>query len=500
MAVQPYVRPETQRGAGEVPASERRGRAWILGRGRAGLGPLMIVAAAVGLLSLLLPSTPTYDPWSWIIWGREIVHLELVTDGGPSWKPLPVLFTAPFALAGDDAAPSLWLAVARAGGALALLLAFRLAWRLAGRGPSGVVAGFLAALGILGMSRWLGAVALGNSEGLLIALVLAAFDRHLDGRRDHAFLFGAGAALLRPEIWPFLFVYGVVLWRKERSRWRLIVIAGVLVVALWFLPEWWGSGQLLRSSDRANDPLAGSIAFADRPALEVLRLAGRLAVVPLYVGALIALGAAAVAFRRQRAEGAVLALGLATCAWTGLIMLMTEAGYSGNRRYLMLAGACICILGGVGFARLGPAVARRVERATGRVRVAGVAGALASVGALALALPGVEPRVGETARAVRALGSQAEATPQLERLVTRLGGPAAVLRCGRPTSGIFQRPIMAWTLGVHARDVAFMLAPGAPGLVFRKRYVRRVDPVLPRTGYRPVSELGRWEVFSAGCR
>src|SRR5690348_4389011 len=36
-------------------------------------GGLLLVAAslAIAALTLLLPSAPTYDPWSWIIWGRE---------------------------------------------------------------------------------------------------------------------------------------------------------------------------------------------------------------------------------------------------------------------------------------------------------------------------------------------------------------------------------------------------------------------------------------------
>ena len=52
-------------------------------------------------MTLLLPSTPTYDPWAWILWGREILHLDLVTEGGPSWKPFPILFTVPFSIFGQ---------------------------------------------------------------------------------------------------------------------------------------------------------------------------------------------------------------------------------------------------------------------------------------------------------------------------------------------------------------------------------------------------------------
>jgi hypothetical protein len=96
-----------------------------------GLAVLVGACVAVAALSLLLPSSPTYDPWAWIIWGREITQLDLVTTNGPSWKPLPALFTVPFALFGD-AAPSLWLVVARAGGLMGLVFAYRVARRLGG--------------------------------------------------------------------------------------------------------------------------------------------------------------------------------------------------------------------------------------------------------------------------------------------------------------------------------------------------------------------------------
>jgi hypothetical protein len=55
---------------------------------------------ALAAATLLIPSAPTTDPWGWIVWGREIVHLQFSTaiGGAPSWKPLPVLFTAPLSL------------------------------------------------------------------------------------------------------------------------------------------------------------------------------------------------------------------------------------------------------------------------------------------------------------------------------------------------------------------------------------------------------------------
>src|SRR3954452_16235316 len=208
-------------------------------RHRVALGVVVLTA-----LTFLAPAAPTYDPWAWIIWGREVMHLDLSTVGGPSWKPLPVLFTAPFSLFGH-AAPDLWLAVARARGLLALAMAFRVARRLAG-GRWGVVAGVVAAIALVTSTGYIRAVWPGNSEGLLLALLLWAIDSHLGGRREQAFVLGVLAGLLRPEIWPFLALYGVWLaWRRPPAR-KLVIASGVVLLALWFLPELWGSGELLR--------------------------------------------------------------------------------------------------------------------------------------------------------------------------------------------------------------------------------------------------------------
>ena len=99
---------------------------------------LALACVALAALSLLGPSTPTYDPWAWIIWGREVMHLDLSTGFGPSWKPLPVALTTVFGLFGG-AAPDLWMVAARAGALAGALFAFRLGRRLGGT-AGGVVA------------------------------------------------------------------------------------------------------------------------------------------------------------------------------------------------------------------------------------------------------------------------------------------------------------------------------------------------------------------------
>ena len=117
-----------------------------------------------------------------------------MTTTGPSWKPLPVIFTTPFSLAGDDGAPLLWLVVARAGGILAFAMAFRLGKRLAGP-----VAGLIAAGSLILADEFIRNFFRGNSEGILVALCLWAIERHLDGRRRDAFLLGLARRAAAPR-------------------------------------------------------------------------------------------------------------------------------------------------------------------------------------------------------------------------------------------------------------------------------------------------------------
>ena len=194
--------------------------------------------------------------------------LDLSTTSGPSWKPLPVLFTTPFALFGDDAAPDLWLLVARAGGLLAIAMAYRLGSRLGGR-----AAGVIAAAALLLADEFVRNFARGNSEGLLVALCLWAVERHLDGRRSDAFLLGFAAGAAAPRGVAVLRALRA-LARVDASRAGARSCVGVLRaqrLSLWFVPEYWGSGDWLRAADRAHQPNPDSAAFADRPFLEVFR-------------------------------------------------------------------------------------------------------------------------------------------------------------------------------------------------------------------------------------
>jgi hypothetical protein len=214
---------------------------------------LAVISAAV------LPTVPSYDPWSWIVWGKEVTdpHLSFVISGGPSWKPLPFLFTTvygPF----DSAAPTLWVITARAGGLLGLVAAWRLANRLAGGGWGGAFAAVLAMVGIVLTQDWFYYFLRGTSEVVLIGVSLWAIDRLLDGRKVQAYLLMVAAGLIRPEWWPFIGLYALWLWFRDpdfrSTKMRVLLVSGLVALPFfWFVPPWIGSGNPFLAATHAAE-------------------------------------------------------------------------------------------------------------------------------------------------------------------------------------------------------------------------------------------------------
>ena len=449
--------------------------------------PVAIVAGCVALaaLSLLLPSAPTYDPWAWIVWGREITELDLDTVDGPSWKPLPVLFTTVFALFGD-AAPELWLVVARAGAIASVVLAFLLAHRLAGP-----VAGVGAAAG-LGLATWsVRNGALGNSEGLLIALLFAAILTHLDGRRGWAFALAVAVGMMRPEAWPFVGVYALWLLLDERRRLPWVAAGLVSLPVLWLGPELWGSGNALRASDRAQQPRSNSAAFADNPALEVVGDA--IAMVPWAAVGGVAILLVLVAARRAPSGTGRLAAGLAAIAgaWIVLVAVMTSSGFSGNQRYLMPPAALLIVLGAAGIVwALRALLGARAGRA-----------AVVAAAALALGFAFAFEEAGDLPAELRGIEYQADLTAGLARLVDDAGGPARLRRCGHAYTNPFLVTQVAWHLRVHAQEVDLDPDRQRPAVVFHVKHVRSARGRAPAWAKRGRTELARestW-IVTADC-
>ncbi len=439
--------------------------------------PALVAAGGLALaaLSLLLPSAPDYDPLAWLVWGREVAALDLDTSSGPAWKPLPVAVTALLSFAGD-AATSLWLVLARAGGLVAALAAALLARRLA-PGATDALAAIAAAVTLLLVGGFARGVAVGNSEGILVAALLLAWERHLAGRRGTALALAGAGALLRVEVWPFLLAYSLFLWRREHRLRRWLGVLAIVLPLAWFGPDLWGSGDLLRSSERARVPNPGAPALAEHPAFEVLSRFAAMVPLPLL------LGAAYAALR-----GCATLLAGAAAVWLLLVAAMSEVGYSGEERYLVPAAAAVAVLAGVGLADAVAVVGRTMRP----LRAAALAGALVLLAApVAFALP-------DARRAAADLRHAAALHRDLERAVVAAGGEKVVRSCGRLFAGRYRFPALAWRLDVHIADVS--MEPRAPGVLFRSRLTRTSAAIPdPPAGFVPRAVAGEWTVF-ADCR
>jgi len=472
-------------------------------------------ALVIAALSLLIPSTPSYDPWAWLVWGREIAHIDLHTTGGPSWKPLPVLFTTVFSLFGS-AQPDLWLVVARAGALVGLAMVFKVAWRLTRDLVAGIseldgatrsvalipplLAGLIAAASLVNSGGFISNNALGYSEGLAAALGLIAVDSHLDGARQRAFIVGFFAALDRPELWFVWGPYGLYLFWRDAGARKLVVALFALIPVLWFLPELWGSGHLLRGVTRAQHPRSNSAAFAKCPVCTVFRkeawptVMNRVKLPGLIAMLVAALGLwrmragwwrhAGPVDRAVRARAWLLGLGLFGLVWWLGVAVETQAGFSGNNRYLVLGTAPVAIVSGVAWGWFTGALAgllRRLGGVRAGARVLARPGvafgtAAAVVIAAILFVPrwiGASGSIVSVPRTHHALVYQAHLREDLTAAVQKAGGKQALLGCGSVMTEGFQVPMVAWTLGVRTLRVeaepSNLAGPPWPNVILQTR-------------------------------
>jgi TRAP-type C4-dicarboxylate transport system permease small subunit len=378
---------------------------------------------------------------------------------------LPVAFTTLFAYAGS-AAPALWLLVARTGGFVALVLAFRVARRL-----GGTLSGWLAAGALVLATDFLFNALRGDSEGLLVALTFAAIELHLRGHRRWAFAVGLLAGLLRPEVWLLLAAYAIVLVRRDRRALVLAVAGGAALLAAWFVPDYVSTGDWLRGAGRARHPVPGSPGQSSFPFGLTFAYASVAVSWPVFAGAVYAVARA----RREPRDRVVPAIGAAAAVLTVTVALLAEAGFTGNIRYVTLPAALVCLLGGLGLPGLVRALSDRWRR------VAAVPAAIAvavSVGIVAWG--GVR-----LAREERALGSR------LDHVIAAAGGPAAIKRCGQVSVTKFERQALAYRLHLPSADV--WTHSVTPGIAFIRNHNR-----LPGAAALPVRvQLPSWTLRSA---
>jgi hypothetical protein len=439
-----------------------------------------VAAIALATISLALPYFPVYDPWAWLVWGRELMHGGLETAAGPSWKPLPVLIDAPLSLLGS-AAPDAWLLIARSGWICAPLLAGLLAARLAGEetGRWRWVAAALAA----------GSVALtadsftppprqftgGLSEPLLVALVLGAVWAALDERHGWVLAFGTAAALLRPEVWPFLALWAVYASRERPPLRGAAIVVAILIPLAWFVPDIVGAGNPLEGSERAR---AGGI-----EPLDGLAVLGRALAAPLaaaWIGLAFLLWRGDLVNQRftkaPRADAdrplAILLAGAA--AWILLVALMAIAGFAGLPRFLAPATAAIAILGGVGVAR---------------AAAAGMLRPLVAV-ALFIAVAGFAWRAAEVPGDIDVIERQTRSLDHLYDLVNKTG-PEQLLACQDRVrmTRVREQTALAWKLEEPISAVPIR---------YRPRYGIALS-TKPIPGGNVIAHAGTWRATQLPC-
>jgi len=237
-----------------------------------------IILVAISLALIAWAGTrPSFDAYGWLVWGYQTIHGSLDLGGAPSWKPMPLLFTAPFAVFGHY---QLWLwmvtsvTVSLAGAVFAGRIAVRLTGGTAAmtdphpiRRYAPVAAAIFAGAAVLGIEDYMHYILSVQTDPMLTTFCLAGIDMFLLGRYRWTLLLGLLGALGRPEVWPFLGIFMIWAWFKvPKLRWMLV--AAVAAIAfMWFgIPTITNgrpniSGELAKLSPRVlkHNRLGGTI-------------------------------------------------------------------------------------------------------------------------------------------------------------------------------------------------------------------------------------------------
>jgi hypothetical protein len=424
--------------------------------------PAAAIVAGLLILSTLIVvwagTRPGFDPYGWLVWGHQTIAGKLNTNAAPSWKPLPYLFTVPFAIVGHYQL-WLWMIFATAVSLSGVFFAGRIAYRLtSGEGRpryAAIIAGVFAGAALLGIRDYWHYILSFQSDPMIVSLTLGAIDFHLAKRYRWAFVFGALAALGRPEVWLFLGLYAIWCWRSVPSM-RWLVVAGLVVIAaLWF-----GIPALTSRSPF----VAGSNALGSGRAVHGNKVYGTIDrftdmhETPLYLLALISIAIAV--WRRDRA---ILLLAAGALAWVIVEVAFSLHGWPGLQRYMFPAGAVMIVIAAVGIGRLlsEPLQFGQVARW----------GAVALVVVAVVAL--IPPALSRARTEHKDLRVQRKRTTEIGKLsgtVNHYGGSARFKPCGEPLTRLEYQTILAWTLHVNVATVGFKYSPaihsGRPIVLF----------------------------------
>ena len=433
------------------------------------------VALGVIVLSAIIVrvtnTRPGYDPYGWLIWGYQTLHLHLDLGGAPSWKPLPLLFTVPYALFGHYSL-WLWMVTAEAAAFAGSIFAGRIAYRVVNptRDPrfryAAIAAAIFAGLGMYGIQdningalnsyfHYLFSV---QSDPMIVTLVLAAIDFHINGHRRWVMVMLLLAGLGRPEVWPVLGLYGLWCWFKRPDMRIFLAVCAFLLVFLWFGVPTITNGRPLVAGDLAQgsprelhqNKIIGTI---DR--FKTLNLwpvwVFTLAAVAWAVYRLRATGLTWKALRAGRPdEGAdpaevqdrrnyLLVLGLAAgiVIWLVVEMAFALHGWPAVPRYIFPPAVVAVVLAGIAFGWV-------LREIPSRLKIPTWSGVTVAALLVLCLVPGAISRTRHEHKDIRHERLRTTEISRLTTTIDRLGGRDAVLRCGKPVTNVEFVSILAW--------------------------------------------------------
>ena len=377
---------------GGALGSRLRAHPWVIGT--------LALLAVSALVILWAGTRPGFDPFGWIVWGRQTLHWNLDTNGAPSWKPLPYLFTVPYALVGHYEL-WLWILTAVAGSLAAVVFAARIAYRLTGPTPE----------------RRYAAIAAAILAGLLVL-----------------------ASLGRPEAWPFVGLYAFWLLHTAIRTWILIAAGLLSIPLLWFgIPaltakSWFVAGNLALNSPRAlhENKITGVIdRFLDLHEL------------PVHLAALVA-----IAFAIGRRDRPTLVIAGAAFTWVVVEIAFALHGWPAVPRYLFEPVAVVAVLAGVGVGQLAAALPRLTRApALGPVAVSALL--------LATLVPSAQSRVKIERLDLKHERARTVQIGRLRSIIAELGGAKRILACGQPVTEVEFQSVLAWDMGLNVGETGY---------------------------------------------
>lgn len=430
----------------------------------------LVALAVVVIAEVLLRwgnTRPGYDPYGWLIWGYQTLHGHLNLGGAPSWKPFSYIPNVVFALFGHYAL-HLWMltsvSVSLAGAVFAGRIAYRLTARegapwwppaiaavVAGASLLGIQDGPLALPGTMSYFHY---VLSAQSDSMIVSFCLAAIDQYLCGRLSWAWWLGVYAGLGRPEVWPFLAIYGIwILWKRPAMRWQVIAAA---IVTLFF---WFGVPTI--TNGRPN--IAGQLALKSprecttNKVVCTMQRYRDLLYLPIELAALV--GVILAAARRNRT---ILTLAGMVVLWVVTEIAFVLHGFPGVQRYLFEAAGLTAVLAGVGIGWL------LLDARRWHPRLPRWAGIPFVVAFVVVCLPHARTLAGREHKDIVAQRDRTWRILQLGSYINALGGPSRIQSCGGALLNVEYVSVAGWYLHKNTGQVAYQ----------PQKVLKRSNPVI----------------------